>query len=107
MSEPILYLAKNETTDGNKDPVLYNGEKGKATIYFSGVFSGARVLIQTKPSDFNDQTPQIDFITVVGGDAITIPQVCEFHLPKNTQIRAVIQNSSAATNITALVHYEL
>lgn len=107
MSQPTLYLAENETTDGNKTAVLYNGETGKATLYFSGDFGGATVLIQAKPNDFNGQTPQIDFVTVVGGDAITIPQVCEFHLLKNTQIRAVIQNASGTTDITILCQYEL
>lgn len=107
MSQPILYLAKNETTSGSKDPVLFNGTQGKANIYFEGNFGGATVALQMKPNNYNGQTPEIDFTPVIGADAINEPGVSELIIMNDTHIRAIISNASGATNLNILLKYDL
>ncbi len=105
MKMKSIVLADARTTNGELDYKVFDGDFGKANIYISGVFGGAKVQIQAMPNETRDDVPSISFVPVSGAQNIVEPQVSSLDCIKNTRLRAVVSNATGTTNISIIAKY--
>jgi|SaaInl8_135m_RNA_FD_contig_31_359016_length_331_multi_3_in_0_out_0_1 hypothetical protein len=89
---PTLFL--NQTTDGDSDPVDWNGNK-PGGLQVSGVWNGATITIK---GSYNDG---LSYLSPAGG-AYTEDHIGPLEMPTG-KVKATLSDAGASTNLSLYI----